>query len=387
MANDVTRVFGLDLLRALAILFVVYEHGYRFIAHLLPENIYNLPVLDGVTIFFVLSGFLIGRILLRTLIQKDLGVAMLLEFWLRRWFRTLPNYFFVLGFIILAYHIQQLKSLPENLYLYFFFSQNIATPHPDFFPEAWSLTIEEWFYFATPIPLCLAFGVFKNVARQKIALYWITAVILTVTLFRGYRVFTMEHLTTNDWDLQLRKQVATRMDSLMIGVLGAYCSLFWPLFWGTHAKLLASLGLLLLLFDKVIVMTKGDSFFYIFYMKYCVFTTNPIGVLLLIPWLSAWKKSQGWLARAITLISLISYSLYLLNYTPVIGIILPMTMGTLAKVCFSCSQMALLQYFLFWTITFSGAYVLYRFFEKPMTALREKWHIKNARAIAVYEKP
>ena len=93
------RIYGLDILRALAILFVVVGHG-KF---LLPTKLYFLHeafVFDGVSIFFVLSGFLIGGILIKLLDKSQPAKELLVDFWIRRWFRTLPNYFLVL-FILL----------------------------------------------------------------------------------------------------------------------------------------------------------------------------------------------------------------------------------------------------------------------------------------------
>ena len=67
---DSNRIYGLDVLRAIAILSVVFSHS-EFI---LPLKIKfaTYYALDGVTIFFVLSGFLIGRILIQTF-QKDIS--------------------------------------------------------------------------------------------------------------------------------------------------------------------------------------------------------------------------------------------------------------------------------------------------------------------------
>ena len=56
--NFENRVFGLDLIRAFAILMVVYIHGQNFLSPIIDVKIYENFYVDGVTIFFVLSGFL-----------------------------------------------------------------------------------------------------------------------------------------------------------------------------------------------------------------------------------------------------------------------------------------------------------------------------------------
>jgi peptidoglycan/LPS O-acetylase OafA/YrhL len=219
--ND--RVFGLDLLRAFAVLVVVYTHGSQLIkgtwvTDIIPLQVYRLGVFDGVTIFFVLSGFLIGRILLRTVTRERFDGNMLLEFWIRRWFRTLPNYFFVLTFLVVSSIIIRGKTPPDLVHFYTF-TQNFASPHPPFFGEAWSLSVEEWFYLLIPIPLY--FSTKANwLNRNKTILSWIFTVIVACTLFRIFRVFDLDIILRRDLDLNLRKQVLTRMDSLMYGVLG-----------------------------------------------------------------------------------------------------------------------------------------------------------------------
>ncbi len=90
------RVFGLDLMRAFAIIFVVMGHG----SWMLDKADTDFPwigFIDGVELFFVLSGFLIGGILIKLFQNtKSLGVKTLWNFWIRRWFRTLPNYYLIL---------------------------------------------------------------------------------------------------------------------------------------------------------------------------------------------------------------------------------------------------------------------------------------------------
>ena len=99
------RIIGLDVLRALAIGGVVLSHGLVFLYPHVPAlelggarlGLYHLGHSGyyGVELFFVLSGFLIGGILLGVG-PRLAGGAELLRFYCRRWFRTLPNYYLFL---------------------------------------------------------------------------------------------------------------------------------------------------------------------------------------------------------------------------------------------------------------------------------------------------
>jgi peptidoglycan/LPS O-acetylase OafA/YrhL len=119
--------------RALAIFFVVLGHG----AHLLPEKvkafIFLLPFPDGVTVFFVLSGFLIGGILIKLLENEQASFKTLFNFWTKRWLRTLPAYFLIL-IILIALSFLTVKGFGFfKVDSYFIFGQNFNTPHPKFF--------------------------------------------------------------------------------------------------------------------------------------------------------------------------------------------------------------------------------------------------------------
>lgn len=68
------RIFGLDVVRASAILFVVFSHLFYVVDSYNPTFIAISGVFGyfGVEVFFVLSGFLIGTILLK---QYQIGRA------------------------------------------------------------------------------------------------------------------------------------------------------------------------------------------------------------------------------------------------------------------------------------------------------------------------
>ncbi len=96
-----SRIFGLDILRSSAILLVLCSHGFDpFLAEYFPK-LRLLIFMDGVDLFFVLSGFLIGLILIKQF-EKNVDYTFLpiFNFWKRRWRRKLPNYYFILFLIL-----------------------------------------------------------------------------------------------------------------------------------------------------------------------------------------------------------------------------------------------------------------------------------------------
>ena len=139
------RIFGLDAMRAAAILMVLVSHTWP--SEKATNWGYVFGVL-GVEMFFILSGFLIGGILLRLANTGRLQTWHdLVRFWRRRWYRTLPNYYLFL-FLQMAWRAWVL-GYPGVLSLdwqYIVFAQNLTDGPSFFFPETWSLSIEEWFY-------------------------------------------------------------------------------------------------------------------------------------------------------------------------------------------------------------------------------------------------
>jgi peptidoglycan/LPS O-acetylase OafA/YrhL len=86
-----SRVYGLDVFRAVAILFVLIGHSFEN-AKILPEiKVFGRLGIVGVELFFVLSGFLIGSIIMRLIDEKRFHtLGDISAFWKRRWLRTLP---------------------------------------------------------------------------------------------------------------------------------------------------------------------------------------------------------------------------------------------------------------------------------------------------------
>ncbi|MHC5765194.1 MAG: hypothetical protein ACYTXI_06105, partial [Nostoc sp.] len=88
-------------------------------------------------------------------------------------------------------------------------------------------------------------------------------------------------------------------------------------------------------------------------------------------------SGQGIVYKIITFISLISYSMYLLNLSPVQGVFLPFFMGYFCKIfglLFERTPLFIIsEYFFYWVFTIYFAYIVYRYYEIPMMNLRERF--------------
>jgi peptidoglycan/LPS O-acetylase OafA/YrhL len=363
------RSFGLDALRVYAVFCVVYAHGYGLTSGFISESLYSLPVLDGVSMFFVLSGFLIGRILLTTVAQTHFNGRVLIHFWIRRWFRTLPNYFLVLVLLVLANNPKEIFQ-STDVVSYFLFSQNFSSIHPSFFPEAWSLAVEEWFYLLIPVPIYVVTRL-RKINRQKFILLWIFVIIFSITAFRIYRINKYGYDTIGVWDDNLRKQVITRLDSLMFGVLGAYMYIHKHVLWIKYEQLAFRLGVFFLIFASAFWRLTESMFF----LNYISLSLIAIGVLLTLPKLSATKCNNVKLVNTITFFSLISYAMYLLNLSPVQGVVMKHIMPSIFETSHLFSRHPFItQYIIYWSLTIILSYVVYRFYENPITELRNKFN-------------
>ena len=364
---DSKRIFGLDILRAFAILFVIYQHAGNYVPTKLKAT-YNLFVLDGVSIFFVLSGFLIGRILIQLIEQPSFNTKSLFKFWKRRWLRTLPNYFLILLLLIVLNLIFTDGFTLSSVKNYFIFSQNLNLPHPSFFPEAWSLSIEEWFYFITPIGLFILIKRLKLNAKQSILILTISIVIVAM-LIRYYK-FTAYNITSHgDWDLLLRKQVVTRLDSIIFGVIGAYFQYYYLKHWIKHKHLFFTIGIALLALTKVLGFLDLKP---VNGMYNCVFSFSVFAaaILFLLPYLSSIKHGKGRLSSFFSYTSVISYAIYILHLSVIQFWIIDNIDWSLLDINYKL--LSAIKYSLFILLTFGLSTLLYKYFELPMMNLRDK---------------
>jgi peptidoglycan/LPS O-acetylase OafA/YrhL len=364
---DQDRIYGLDILRAIAILFVVIEHGTYFMP-IKIKRILGAYLIDGVTVFFVLSGFLVGGIFIKTIAHNGLSIQTILNFWKRRWYRTLPNYFLVLILLCVLNILFTPGFAIQSVSKYFIFAQNIFSEHPPFFPEAWSLSVEEWFYVL--LPLSIVFTAILPGLRFKHQLAFILiTVIVGVTVFRYYKFNNVGVENFKEWNLLFRKQVITRLDSIMYGLAGAYIYYYHQELWKRYHKQLFILGVVMFYVLKIVVRKYTHSSD--LYTSVFSFSLYSMATLFVLPYLSQLKTGNGIFYKFITYTSICSYSMYLLGYSVIqfwiIGKIPWSNWIANPYVIYS------IQFVLYWILLWCMSIGLYKYFEKPMTSLRDKY--------------
>jgi peptidoglycan/LPS O-acetylase OafA/YrhL len=142
------RIRGFDGLRAIAFLLVFASHKIHF-AH--ADSAGDV----GVWLFFVLSGFLITRILARSRSEIEIGISTvrksLRHFYLRRTARIFPPYYLLLAFFAAASLFVQIDhfGMLEKL-AYLLYGTNILVAARGQwvgdFGHLWTLAVEEQFY-------------------------------------------------------------------------------------------------------------------------------------------------------------------------------------------------------------------------------------------------
>lgn len=363
------RIVGLDIMRSIAIFIVVYEHGRTFFPRRLQRQYeeFNIFQIDGVSIFFVLSGFLIGNILLKMIRDTDFTRKDIFHFWIRRWFRTLPNYFLILfGLLLLELITKGSHGAFDASYLVFV--QNFWSPHPNFFLEAWSLTIEEWFYLLFPITCYLFYRFMSN--KKKVFLF---SALLFIIIPLLLRILKYEQAAESiDLDSDFRKILVFRLDSIMYGILAAFISVHHETLWTKSKQILLWIGLALLI---LLFVNPGEwSTFY----PPLYFNIESITTFCFLPFLSSVKTTrQKGIDALVIFISLISYSMYVLNHSPIIGYFMPRISELLDLLNVAKENRTMINTIVFWLSTIGFSYLLYTYYEHPMTKLRDRFTRKQ----------
>ena len=226
----------LDALRAIAVLLVVIDHWFS------KYHIFNRFTDNGslgVTLFFVLSGYLITAILLNSKTEIERGGSAkqaFKTFYFRRSLRIFPIYYLLL-IILLVINAAQMQ---EQYWWHFLYLSNFYMYVFDIFPgqlsHLWSLSVEEQFYLFWPAFIFL-------VPRSKLVISFVIGIVFA-TVFRIASFDLPNHMG--------RYLMPASLDSFCIGALLAYGQLHASYWYGwvrsNMNKLLAAFFLIFLCF-------------------------------------------------------------------------------------------------------------------------------------------
>ena len=181
----------LDTLRGIAILLVLFFHGFNFAGQVwsrwpLPGRVFFTAILGGWTgvyLFFVLSGFLITGILLDSKPKPH----YYRRFYIRRALRILPAFYLLLLLLIVLPRTGWLHGRRVGwpfITLSFFYLANVTTLFgvPSQYTALWSLAVEEHFYLVWPTVIralsrrtaaWCALGIFVACPILRALAYWL----------------------------------------------------------------------------------------------------------------------------------------------------------------------------------------------------------------------
>lgn len=353
------RNYGLDVMRTAAILLVLIGHGSHFLDLSSDSIAYAIiqPVtFMGVEIFFVLSGFLIGRALIAMYEERNVTVTSVMDFWKRRWFRTLPNYYLFLFVNVLGFSL--FKDGFEFDWRYLFFLQNFVSLNESFFSVSWSLSVEEWFYLTLPV-LLLAIGW----GRGRYPSFLVVIAVYFTLIFMLRLLAIVEYDLA--WNDELRKIVVFRVDSILVGVLASwffyrYIDFFKKYRYGfAIVSLLSLLGILTVMEQGLLGLKMVQLIFY---------PCLSIAIALILPYLFFFRDRRNAMGAWVRRTSLWSYSLYL-SHVPLLEAI--HILGPKFGYPVVDQSWGYFTISVWIIVAFIVSALVYRFWEAPMLSLRD----------------
>ena len=349
--NPLHRSFGLDFIRVLAVSFVLMAHFAKAIE---PFGFW------GVELFFALSGYLIGNIVLRHYLRSTKwDFKQIKNFWARRWWRTLPNYylFFIVSLFFHFFHDGKLPSL-SKLSDFLWFGQNLTSRFAGFYGVSWSLCIEEWLYFTFPLVLII-FSQLK-ISKSRAFIFTLITFYLGCFLFR-------EYLHGQGEGENLRGITLSRLDAIAYGIGMAYISATMELSL-LKKQVLFLVGIILLL-SPLVALLIFNSPYEVIKQHRAFLLIVPIGASLILPLVSLMTEFKGkfkFINIGVEKMSVWTYSIYL-SHIPIL-----FTTYYLLSDIRDSSIGNLISKMIGLAITIGLSAFIFKYFESPFTKMRPK---------------
>jgi peptidoglycan/LPS O-acetylase OafA/YrhL len=309
------QIPSLDGIRAVSILIVFLSHAG--LSRVVPGTF-------GVTVFFVLSGYLITTLLR---VESDrCGRIAIDRFYLRRAFRILPPLYVILTAVVLLAAVGVLPGGtpdPRGVLAQVCFLANYyeiagdanVVPGTD---VLWSLAVEEHFYVVFPLLFVLLLRRVRGARQQALVL---GVVCLMVLAWRCVLVFGLGYGTPPDSPAWRRTCHAT--DTRLDGILwGCALALYgnpaldatrWPERWWKLVFFPASLAGLVLVFA-----VRDDRFRETF--RYTMQALLLLPVFVTAIRYPDWGPCRLLNLRPVRFLGQLSYTLYLLHYVVIVAV-------------------------------------------------------------------
>jgi peptidoglycan/LPS O-acetylase OafA/YrhL len=350
----------LDVLRAIAILLVLFRHADG------PTILKNVGW-TGVDLFFVLSGFLISGILFTE--YKRTGGISWGRFFIRRGFKIYPA-FYAMIFVTFLWRIaqhreNQLAAYAPELFFYQSYQSNRMWAH------TWSLAVEEHFYILLAGLLLLMLCYLKKGRQDP---FWMVPAVWVILAFscllqRVYMAHTM--LPTDDLQQKIMFPTHLRIDSLFFGVFLGYLHHF-------HGEILrrVTTGWFRVLLFAVSVMLLSTCFVFQVkspFMLGCGLTAVYLGfggVLLLTLYGFRRESGESWLRKLrvgdlAAYVGMHSYSIYLWH-----GVVAQHDQGFMRMLWPKIGETAILWGYIL--LSLAAGIVLSRLIEFPALRVRDR---------------
>ena len=374
-SQELSHLPALDGVRGIAILLVLLTH-LRLILTRVPFARYFEFGWIGVDLFFVLSGFLITRLLLQARSREH----YFRRFYIRRGLRIWPLYYsfifltviILMGFTRLNVVSQGLgssvyfqnmgTSTLKTLPLYLLFLQNLvplaSSPLADYAMITWSLCIEEHFYLLWPIAVrTLTSARLEKVLAGILILSPIARLAVLAATSPSSHAFVQN---------MIGRFTPLHMDAIAAGCLLSLC---WDR-WKDPAVFRKRFGALLI--SGGITALACGCFFdqtFLFAGLFTALAALFAGTVAL--------SLLGWMHRFfinpfLRYTGRISYGLYLIHY----GVFILFQSHHLQHACFGGADPARIQIFaalLAVLVSYGIAAFSWRFFESPILSLKSRW--------------
>ncbi len=299
--------------------------GLRGLA-ILAVFVYHLQLITGgflgVDVFFVLSGFLITSLLLEEWQRR--GTISFPRFYMRRALRLLPAFFaFLLAcFVyIVIFRPDEVAAFRKEALVAACYVSNWPTLHQVPMPtlgHAWSLSLEEQFYFLWPLLLYVMLRL--NLRRRTILLLVVGGILASATLRCVlYELYAVPRLGNAGYLMRVYAGLDTRADALLVGCLVALLAAWGLLPRSRRFVLLTGAATPICVAVIVHLMRTthmGKPQFY-----YGLFTAVALMVAVVVVRLLSAPSRVAFAVlefRPLVYLGRISYTLYLVN-SPIIG--------------------------------------------------------------------